>query len=242
MSRCILAPAGARNLIVAGPYVLSGRGVQFVTPGSLLVTTFTGPSPNVTFGNGNPANYYHVALLTPGDVNGYYEAIPVTHSPGHIVVPRNVDRVGYSIEGVESVTLTEVPDVVYLQRPLPRGQVAATAGSITTTSVTLVPMPDMTLTISTTGPDVLAAWGFAASDSSGSADIVGAVSVDGVGAFAQQYLPAQSNPNIHTSVDGAAMIQGLSVGSHTFRLLWSTTSGTATRLGNAASLTVIELP
>lgn len=93
---------------MAGPYVLSGVGVQSVTPGAILLTTFTGPSSTVTTGHANPPNYYHVGLLTPGDGNGWYEAIPITHTPGHIVMPPGADRVGFSIDGVSSVTLSEV--------------------------------------------------------------------------------------------------------------------------------------
>jgi len=81
---------------MAGPYSLSGSGTQTLAqPGALLVTITAFPTQGRN-GRGTPTNYFDVAILTPGDANGWYDVIPVKLTPQVIPLQPGMTRLGYT--------------------------------------------------------------------------------------------------------------------------------------------------
>jgi hypothetical protein len=98
--------------LLAGPYSLSGNGIQAIgQPASLTVSVTTFPLTS-TKGAGNPPNYYHVALLTPGDAAGWYSPIPVVENPQRIPLPPGCTQLGYACINGAQLSVSEVAATV----------------------------------------------------------------------------------------------------------------------------------
>lgn len=93
---------------MAGPYALSGSGIQTIAqPASLIVSVTAQPLPGRN-GKANPVNLYDVALLTPGNPSGWYAAIPVSENPMVIPLPAGCTRLGYACLYGSQLSVAEV--------------------------------------------------------------------------------------------------------------------------------------
>jgi hypothetical protein len=117
--------------------------------------------------------------------------------------------------------------------------VAGSTSSPTTTSTTYVNMPDMSISITTTGGDLLC-WGLACVSNSTTGDSVQvAISLDGATATGGQSINADnSGASIPVAVQW--LFTGVSAGAHTVTLQWLAAGGTATAFGTFRSLIVME--
>ena len=94
-----------------GPYALSGSGVQTIaSPAQLVVAVTLQPSLGRN-GKANPPNLFDIALLTPGDPNGWYGAIPVSENPMVIPMPAGCTRLGYACLYGAQLSVAEVAAV-----------------------------------------------------------------------------------------------------------------------------------
>jgi len=101
---------------VAGPYALSGSGIQSIAQPSALVVTVTTTPILSRNGRANPPNLYDIALLTPGDDSSWYSSVPVNVSPMHLVLPAGCTRLGFSCLFGATLSVAE------LQVPFPNWQ------------------------------------------------------------------------------------------------------------------------
>jgi hypothetical protein len=120
------------------------------------------------------------------------------------------------------------------------GRAVATTSGPTTTSSTPVDMPEMTVTLTTTGGDLL--WWFNGTFTNTVANatlqltpVSSAGTVSGGGD-----IYAQVAGNLCSGV-GIGMVTSLAAGSVTFKIQWSTNTGTLTSNGVRRWLTVLEV-
>lgn len=111
--------------------------------------------------------------------------------------------------------------------------------SPTTTSGALVTLPDMSVTLTTTGGDLTATVVCSMSSNTASAILYLALALDGVATSVQ---PLLSEPSASFGVVTTAIAHwaGVAAGSHTITGQWATSSGTATALSSARALIVEE--
>lgn len=93
---------------MAGPYALSGTGIQNIVTCVWLQVTVTAINPNSRNGRAFPTYRFDQAFITPGNANGYYNAIPVSESPMLIPVTPDVDRFGFACLGGAQLSVTEL--------------------------------------------------------------------------------------------------------------------------------------
>jgi len=116
---------------MAGPYSVSGTGTQTIAQPSALVVATVGRIATSRSGRANPPNWYDVALLTPGDTNGWYTPVAVTGDPFVMLLPPGCNRLGYAVLGATSLTLTEVPAPNYQKQPWDRNPALFSQGGPT---------------------------------------------------------------------------------------------------------------
>lgn len=123
-----------------------------------------------------------------------------------------------------------------------RNQVSMSVGSTsapTTASTSYATIPDMSVTLTTTGGD-LVAWfsGTFSNSSSGSTTFV-ALALDG-GSEASEKLHTTPNANFSSEIGTLYVFTGVSSGSHTVTARWKTDIGNATAGGTRRQLVVME--
>jgi len=100
-------------------YSLSGTGTQTLTAGTgaLYVTITTLPSGS---GNGgaNPADYYGIGLIRPGNATAFWEPFPVIGGPQWMPVPAGTTRIGYALFDGAEISVAEVSGSSPLAFPL----------------------------------------------------------------------------------------------------------------------------
>ena len=123
------------------------------------------------------------------------------------------------------------------QRP---ATVIGVAASPTTTSTTDVDLPDMAVTLTTTGGDLLCLGVCVVGNStSATGNVYLTLSLDGT----QKGMAALATPGIGNwdTVTVHDMLQGVAAGAHTVKLRWHTDGGTAVANGTQRALTVVEI-
>lgn len=111
----------------------------------------------------------------------------------------------------------------------------------TTTSTTLVTLPDMAVTLTTGGGDLLCWLVSSITNSAGNGTLVStALSLDGATGVDSE---TTSSPGVGyaTCLMSVAHFSGVSAATHTITGQWSTNGGTATAFGTARYLLVIEV-
>lgn len=93
---------------MAGPYTLSGSGIQTIATPAALIVTVTTAGFKQTQGRANPPNIYNVGLLTPGDAQGWYPAVGIGVSPQKIPLPAGCTQLGYAMIAGSVVQVAEV--------------------------------------------------------------------------------------------------------------------------------------
>jgi hypothetical protein len=121
-----------------------------------------------------------------------------------------------------------------------RAQAVGTTSSPTTTSASLVALPDMTKTLTTAGGDLLCLLVATVSNSSAGVAISLAIQLDGGAAVSTEVasIPGASGA---VCIACAWLFTGVAAGSHAVAGLWSASSGTATANGIERTLQVIEM-
>jgi hypothetical protein len=100
-------------------YALAGSGIQALNPSSMLTVSVTTFGSRMQTGDANPVNYYHLALLTPGDANGFFAPLPVVENPQSIILPNGATRLGYACVAGTTLSVTEVAAAAASNKGLP---------------------------------------------------------------------------------------------------------------------------
>lgn len=90
------------------PFDLTGSGVITLTKPNALIVQLVTLGQGVRMGRSNPPTTFDVGFLTPGDVNGWYPAIPIAQANQVIPMPPNITRLGYSMYRGSEVTVDEI--------------------------------------------------------------------------------------------------------------------------------------
>lgn len=98
-------PAGP----VAGTHVVSGRGTFALdTACEWLSTSVSGRPGSITSGQAEPANWYHVGMLSWGTANGAMVAYPVTRDLDLVQIPVGMTDLWYEFAGGVTATIVEL--------------------------------------------------------------------------------------------------------------------------------------
>jgi hypothetical protein len=89
-------------------FTLAGSGTQAISSPSSLLVTITTPPSIARRGRGNPASYFDVGFLTPGDASGWYSALVVSESPQHLPLPASCTVLGYGLLTGAVLSVAEV--------------------------------------------------------------------------------------------------------------------------------------
>lgn len=116
------------------------------------------------------------------------------------------------------------------------GIAVGSSGTITTTSATAVNMTDMAVTLTTVGGE-LRCWFEGTFTHSASGVVFFSISLDGAAGVDQKAIVIASGGQNGGTL---ARFTGVAAGSHTVRVVWGTTSGTATVNNNERYLLVEE--
>ena len=111
----------------------------------------------------------------------------------------------------------------------------------TTTSGAFVDVPEMALTMTTTGGDVLAWFTTAAQPTILSAICTFSFKVDAGGNVFQNPASQPASTSALCAVSLVGVFTGLSAGSHTFKVQWATNAGTLQAYATLRYLIVVEL-
>jgi hypothetical protein len=122
------------------------------------------------------------------------------------------------------------------------GLAVGTSGALSTSSGTFVDMTDMSVTLTTTGGDLLCWFEAVLFHSSASGAISVAIQLDSGSNDAQMTQQPSGVNEIPSPIATFTRFTGVSAGSHTVKGRWSTATGaTANALGNNRRLMVVEL-
>lgn len=112
--------------------------------------------------------------------------------------------------------------------------------SPTTTSTTYVDADEMTVTLSTSGGDVLAIFSTSTENSGANANLI-ALSLDGAAEVGiRRFIPGGAGQA--TTLTTVHLFTGVTPGSHTIKGRWRVSAGTGTLDGTERSLTAVEIP
>lgn len=89
-------------------HAASGRGSFTVTSPNWLSTAVSGRPGQLTAGNAEPPNWYHVGMLSWGTSNGAIESYPVTRDLDLVQLPSGMTTVWYEFITGISVIITEL--------------------------------------------------------------------------------------------------------------------------------------
>jgi len=117
--------------------------------------------------------------------------------------------------------------------------VAGTTLNPTSTSVSFVDLPDMLISMTTTGGDVLAFLVAQIANNTTTAAINIALNRDGTDGSGMTV--AEPTANYSVCMMTMALYSALAAGAHTFKGRWSVSSGTATAISSQRYLCVLEL-
>jgi hypothetical protein len=102
-------------------YQLTGAGVIGLSSNvQRLFVTVTSFAAGYSTGTAIPTNYYRLGQLRLGVQGGYYPTIPLDGADMVVDVPPGVTSLGYGLDNVTSITVTEVFNVY---APFPAGGV-----------------------------------------------------------------------------------------------------------------------
>lgn len=91
-----------------GTHVVSGRGTFAVTSPAWLSTSITGRPSNITAGQAEPPNWYHVGMVSWGTANGAMVAYPITRDLDLVQLPTGMDTVWYEFAIGVTATIVEL--------------------------------------------------------------------------------------------------------------------------------------
>jgi hypothetical protein len=90
------------------PLDLTGSGVITLGKPRALISQIVTNGLGMRTGRSNPPTTFDVGFIVPGDVNGWYPAIPIAQANQVIPMPPNITRLGYAMYRGSEITVDEI--------------------------------------------------------------------------------------------------------------------------------------
>jgi len=91
-----------------GSHVVSGRGNVAIDSPAWLSVSITGRPGRISCGDAEPANWYHVGMVSWGTANGAMTAYPVTRDLDLVELPAGMDTLWYEFATGVTATIQEL--------------------------------------------------------------------------------------------------------------------------------------
>jgi hypothetical protein len=74
---------------------------------AVLKISITGIGGNISWGNAEPKNYYHLGMIRWGTANGVFPAYPITSDTELVILPANMNILYYEFAAGVTATIVE---------------------------------------------------------------------------------------------------------------------------------------